>query len=241
MRSISFGGCLQAQCFLTWLYWWIQISFNPVNVSFLPLDEERRCSICGLVVFGSLCYTAPYQTQQSESVQCFSLLSCHQYSRCLFDCSFFNWIAHGLFKGITWCLGCIGSRSWILMVGATLAVIWSHNYRSTDYQHLLLCMRLVSIALSFTRSVRSYTTMSASPPSSRMQPKWHKPKDISSERPVLKLYNSLTKSKVTNSFNKHMSIDLRVAVDWICTQTTWPYRLVQLWPYCLWRCSYGSC
>ncbi|CDH48408.1 cysteinyl-trna synthetase [Lichtheimia corymbifera JMRC:FSU:9682] len=37
--------------------------------------------------------------------------------------------------------------------------------------------------------------MSASPPSSRIQPKWHKPKDISNERPVLKLYNSLTKSK----------------------------------------------
>lgn len=67
--------------------------------------------------------------------------------------------------------------------------------------HPLTCMRVVSIAISFTRSVRSYTTMSASPPSSRIQPKWHKPKDISNERPVLKLYNSLTKSKVTFSFS----------------------------------------
>lgn len=157
-----------------------------------------------------------------------------------------RWRYHNLvfMERITWYLRC-----WLHLARAEFQWgTWlSFEATSTDLPTAppSPCMRVVSIAISFTRSVRSYTTMSASPPSSRIQPKWHKPKDISNERPVLKLYNSLTKSKVTFFLQWQGRHDDRLTtssnVDWIRTQATWTHWLVQLWSYRIWRCSYGSC
>lgn len=86
----------------------------------------------------------------------------------------------------------------------------------------------------FLRATRLNTTMAV------QQPPWYLPK-CKEDEPILKVYNSLTKSKVCSAGNIHIDLILKGAIDRIRRNERTSCKVVQLRADGVRRVAYGTC